>query len=303
MTVSPSKPQIQRLSADADPNAIRQLLEDDGAAILQGVFSDQIIQALNQEIDPAAKAVKCAAKTNYDFQFPYQSKYVFNLPAVSKTFRHDILNNGVLHGIAKSIFQNTGDYWLTAGFLRELHPGHNPQLLHRDESTHPLLCHQKPSGPPLTLSFILALTDFTEDNGGTRVILGSHKWPEIGKPTEDQTVPTQMKAGDVLVLAQGVVHGGGAHPEDLPDPRRAVLVFYSSCQLTQFETHMTMPRELVETMTPLAQQMIGWRSAKPARPNVSGLHITDGQLLENVLGLKANQPLEDTLCSERKGHN
>ncbi|KAL3446308.1 Verruculogen synthase [Aspergillus insuetus] len=293
MTVpdSTSKPQIQRVPAGADPTAIRHLLEDDGAVILQGVFSEEVIRSFNQELDPASKKAQLGAKTNYDFQFPHQSKYVFNLPGVSKTFRTEILNHPVLHGIAKEIFERTGDYWLTAAFLRELHPGHNPQMLHRDESTHPLLAHMKPGAPPLGLSFILALTDFTEENGGTRVILGSHKWSEVGNPTTEQTVPTQMKAGDVLALAQGVVHGGGAHPEDIADPRRAVLVFYSSCQLTQFETYMTMPRKLVETMTPLAQQMIGWRSVKPARPNVSGLNITDAKLVEDALHLKSNQAL------------
>jgi verruculogen synthase len=285
-----AKPQIQRVPADADPNAIRQLLEDDGAAILEGVFSEDIIRNFNQDLNPAATAAEMAAKTNYEFQFQQQSKYVFNLPGKSTTFRNDILNSPVLHGLAKSVFAETGDYWLTAAFLRELHAGNAPQQLHRDESSHPLLRNQKLGAPPITISFILALTDFKQDNGGTRVILGSHTWPEIGNPRDDQTVSTEMKAGDVLVLAQGVVHGGGAHPDDLPEARRAVLVFFSSCQLTPFETFMTMPREIVETMTPLAQQMIGWRSVKPGPPNVSGVHTSDSKLLEDALQLRANQP-------------
>jgi verruculogen synthase len=289
------KPQIQRVPAEQDPDAIRRILEDDGAAILEGVFSEDIVRSFNHELDAPAQAAELAAKTVYNFRFPYQSKYVFNLPGVSKTFRTDVLNSPVLHGLAKSLFKGTGDYWLTAAFLRELHPGHFPQNLHRDESTHPLLANQKLGVPPITLSFIFALTDFTQDNGGTRVILGSHKWPELGRPSYDQTVPTEMKAGDVLVLAQGVVHAGGAHPEDLPDPRRAVLVFFSSCQLTQFENYMTMPRDLVETMTPLAQQMIGWRSVKPGPPNVSGIHLSEGKMLEDVLQLKVNQPLKKCL--------
>jgi verruculogen synthase len=293
-----SKPQIQRAPAEQNPDTIRQILEDDGAAILEGVFSEDLIRRFNHELDAPAKAAELAAKTVYNFQFPYQSKYVFNLPGVSKTFRTDVLNSHVLHGLAKSLFAGTGDYWLTAAFLRELHPGHNPQNLHRDESTHPIIRHQKPGAPPVTLSIIVALTDFTHDNGGTRVILGSHKWPEIGRPSYEQAVSTEMKAGDVLVLAQGVVHAGGAHPEDHPDPRRAVLVFLSSCQLTQFENYMTMPRNLVETMTPLAQQMIGWRSVKPGPPNVSGIHLSDGKMLEDVLQLKANQPLKEGLCGE-----
>ncbi|OGE52414.1 hypothetical protein PENARI_c010G00061 [Penicillium arizonense] len=308
-----SKAQIGRVPADADPNVVCQVLEDDGAVILEGVFSDDTISRFNRELDPAAKAAEMTAKTNQELQFHLQSNYVFNLPGISNTFRNDILNSPVLHGLAKKIFQETGDYWLTAAFLRELHPGTTAQNLHRDEGSHPLLSHQKPGAPPITTSFILALTDFKRDNGGTRVILGSHKWPEIGDLTDAQTVSTEMKAGDVLVLAQGVIHAGGAHPVDVPDPRRAVLVFFSSCQITPFETYMAMPRAVVETMTPLAQKMVGWRSVKPGHsnesrlhasgsklleeakqvihPNVTGLHNAGSKLLEDALQLKANQPL------------
>lgn len=60
-------------------------------------------------------------------------------------------------------------------------------------------------------------------------------------------------------------------------------------QLTPFETFTTMPCEIVETRTPLTQKMIGWRSAKPGPPNVSGLYPSHSKLLEDALQLRVNQ--------------
>ncbi|KAL4811721.1 Verruculogen synthase [Aspergillus spinulosporus] len=310
----PINAQIQRLPAEAEPSLIRQILDNDGAAILQGAFSGDVIRKLNGELDPAAQAADVAAKKTSGLQFHKHSKYVFNLPGISNTFRTDILNSPVLNGVAENIFEDRGDYWVTAAFLRELHPGNNAQNLHRDEGSHPILQYQMPGAPAVTISFIIALTDFKKNNGGTRVILGSHKWQEIGNPTFDQAVSAEMKAGDVLVMAQGMVHAGGEIPANVPDVRRACLVFFSISQLTPFETYMTMPRAIVESMTPLAQRLIGWRSVMSVpsnksvaydeseskvieeakqvlHPNLLGLHNAGSKLLQDALQLKANVSL------------
>ncbi|GFF22622.1 hypothetical protein IFM61606_08569 [Aspergillus udagawae] len=288
MTIPP-KPQIQRFAADVDPELVHRVLEEDGAAILQGAIPIDVIERFNRELDPCASAVSAERESIYGVKLPPHAKYVGNLPATCPTFRHDILNNSFLHKLCEGNFKRTGDYWLTAAFLREVEPSGGDQDFHRDEATHPLLQYQKLDAPPIALSFILALTDFTEDNGATQVILGSHRWAEVGKPSPDQAVLATMKAGDVLAVRQGVVHAGGRHLGKTTNTRRAVLVYFNSCQLTPFETYVTMPREMVETMTPLAQKMIGWRSVKPALPNVSGLHTTQMRLLEDELQLKSNQ--------------
>ncbi|KAL4919687.1 hypothetical protein BDW62DRAFT_209625 [Aspergillus aurantiobrunneus] len=255
MTVAdPStKPQTQRSSPDADPDTLRQLLVEDGACF-------------NRELDRESNIAEAGAKSIFVVRFSAQSKYVGNLPGISKTFREDILNSPCIHGVAKSFFRDTGDYWLTASFLRELWPGHGPQHMHRDEAIHPLLQNQKPGSAPITLSCILALTDFTRQNGATRVILGSHKWAEIDEVSDDMTVLAEMKPWDMLLLAQG-------------------------CQLAQFETFKALSREIVESMSPLAQKMIGWRSTKPCLPNVSGLNTSHLLLLEDILELQANKIL------------
>ncbi|KAL4956626.1 Verruculogen synthase [Aspergillus filifer] len=281
--------QLQRLPANADADLLFNVLEEDGAAIIEGAISVDVIERFNRELDPLSEATTAQTEAIYNPKFPPQAKYVSGLVSDCKTFRDDILNNDVIHAICKAIFKPTGDYWLSSAFLREVEPGLAEQDFHRDEATHPLLRYQKPDAPPIVLSFILALTEFTMENGATRVFPGSHRWGEVGKPSPDQAVLAEMKPGDMLVMRQGIVHSGGKNTEDSSRYRRAVLVYFNSCQLTPFETFVTMPREVVETMTPLAQKMIGWRTVKPELPNVTGLHTCNLALLEDVLQLKSNQ--------------
>ncbi|KAF7597149.1 hypothetical protein BBP40_009487 [Aspergillus hancockii] len=146
----------------------------------------------------------------------------------------------------------------------------------------------RPGSPLLSISWITAVTDFTEENGATRLILGSRKWAEKGDPPEELTVRATMTAGDTLLMHQGMVHGGGVHRGE--GVRRLLLTQMASCQLAPTETFMSAPRPLVETMTPLAQKMIGWRTTRPLPTNISGLMNVELGRLEDDLNLKSNQP-------------
>jgi hypothetical protein len=62
-----------------------------------------------------------------------------------------------------------------------------------------------------------ALTDFSEANGATRIIPGSHTRdhsPDYGKPYD--SIPAEMPRGSVLIWHGSLWHGGGA-----PTPRRS----------------------------------------------------------------------------------
>ena len=286
---SSSEPQIQKFAAGSDFKQIWQTIDQDSAAIIQDVVPPDVIQRFHREIEPRVESWENAALNGWKFS-PH-TKFVGGLLPVSQTYRHDILNNPVMHQMCEAAFEQTGDYWLVSAVFRLTEPGHPAQPWHRDANGWPLIKSQQPGAPPLTITVIIPTTDFTEANGATRVYLGSHHWPTVDVPSEARPAVAEMKPGDMLVLRQGVVHGGGAHTPQAPDTRSLLLLSFASCQLSQYESVLTMPRSLVESLTPLVQKLVGWRTVFPLG-HAMGLNTFRSGLVEEKLGLRANQPLE-----------
>src|SRR5258708_31874452 len=66
-------------------------------------------------------------------------------------------------------------YQLNIGHLLQRGPGADDQWLHRDEA---VWSDVPRPAPELQLASVIALVDFTAENGATRVVPGSHRWPD-----------------------------------------------------------------------------------------------------------------------------
>ena len=68
--------------------------------------------------------------------------------------------------------------------------------------------------PLLGVSTIWAYDDFTEDNGATEVVPGSHHWVDGREPSPEEAVKVIMPAGSVIVFSGNLYHRGGANNSD-----------------------------------------------------------------------------------------
>jgi ectoine hydroxylase-related dioxygenase (phytanoyl-CoA dioxygenase family) len=84
-------------------------------------------------------------------------------------------------------------------------PEETAQPIHADDQLIPL---PKPH-PPVVCNTMWALTDFTEANGATRLVPGTHRQdsPDFGRHYE--SIPAVMARGSVLVWHGSLWHGGG----------------------------------------------------------------------------------------------
>jgi ectoine hydroxylase-related dioxygenase (phytanoyl-CoA dioxygenase family) len=133
-------------------------------------------------------------------------------------------------------------------------PSETPQPLHADDQVIPL---PRPHVPIIANS-MWAITDFTEDNGATRIIPGSHLRdhpPPLGPDRE--SIPAVMKRGSVMIYNGSLWHGGGANRTD----RRRVGIAMNYCAgwiRQQENQQLGIPVELARTFSPRLQELCGY---------------------------------------------
>jgi hypothetical protein len=133
-------------------------------------------------------------------------------------------------------------------------PGEGGQELHRDRA---VWGKYVPWSIETQLSTIWAITDFTEENGATRIAPGSHRWERGRKADPGDIVAAEMKAGSVLVYTGSVIHGGG--PNQTDDPRLGVLLHYTLNWLRQEENqYLSCPPELARELSPDLRALMGY---------------------------------------------
>jgi len=133
-------------------------------------------------------------------------------------------------------------------------PGEVAQPIHADDQLIPI---PKPH-PPTVCNSMWALTDFTEENGATRIVPGSHLWdhdPEYGKPYD--SIAAEMPQGSVLVWHGSLWHGGGANRTD--ERRIGLAMNYCAGYIRQQENQqLGLDRETVRRFSPRLRQLVGY---------------------------------------------
>jgi ectoine hydroxylase-related dioxygenase (phytanoyl-CoA dioxygenase family) len=116
--------------------------------------------------------------------------------------------------------------------------------------------------PEFEVLFALALTEFTEESGATRVALGSHQWGPDRVAHLEETVPAVMPVGSVLFFLGSTWHGGGHNHST--HPRLGVFAKYSLGHLRQEENQFLIaPPAVARTLAPELRALIGYKVGSP----------------------------------------
>ena len=246
----------------AAPNAV------DAAA--SQILADGFV-ILPDVLDAAAIAAKRASLAPLLDQAPFghnsflggRTRRVYGLPAKVRSF-DDALLDPVVLGVAERVL---GHHQLCVTTAIEIHPGEAAQTLHADDGVYPL----PTSLGPLTLNSMWALDDFTLANGATRLVPGSHRWPEKRLAESDELVVAEMSAGSVLLYLGSLLHGGGANRSDRA--RLGVILEYSVGWIRPQENlGLAYPPDLVRDLPERLQELLGYNLYPPFLGFVDGKH-------------------------------
>jgi ectoine hydroxylase-related dioxygenase (phytanoyl-CoA dioxygenase family) len=133
-------------------------------------------------------------------------------------------------------------------------PDESAQMIHADDQVIGL---PKPH-PPVICNTMWALTDFTEENGATRLCPGTHTADHSPDPrARYDSIPAEMPKGSVLVWVGSLWHGGGANRTD----RRRVGVAMNYCAgyLRQQENQqLGIPTDIVRRFPRRLRELVGY---------------------------------------------
>jgi ectoine hydroxylase-related dioxygenase (phytanoyl-CoA dioxygenase family) len=133
-------------------------------------------------------------------------------------------------------------------------PGEKAQPIHADDVLMPI---PRPH-PALVCNSMWALTDFSEANGATRVLRGSHLWnhaPVYRQHYESE--PAVMRRGSVLIWHGSLWHGGGANRTQ--ERRLGLAMNYCAGWVRQQENQqLGIPQEIARGFSPRLRELAGY---------------------------------------------
>jgi ectoine hydroxylase-related dioxygenase (phytanoyl-CoA dioxygenase family) len=249
-------PRLARSEATVDTVVAR--LERDGFAIVEGFLSDEQVAAKRADLQRVLGDVP-GGRNEFE---GFETRRIYALFAKTRVFDAEAIDPLVL-GVLERVL---GPAQLSAPVGISIGPGESAQLLHRDDGIYPL----PDPKPELVLNTMWALDDFTEANGATRVVPGSHRGT-ASSAEEPETIAAVMPSGSVMFFLGSLLHGGGANTTDRS--RLGVILHYCAAWLRPQENHVLgVPKRIVRELPEQLQELLGYGVTGPFVGNVDGRH-------------------------------
>lgn len=252
MNRSPSEG-IARFQRDDDNAQVLEALKASGVAIIEHCVDDELVDRVAAELRPHFDAVGDRDQSEFN---GFQTLRVYAIPARSRSAAELIAHDKVLDIADQVLLPHCINYRIGSCSAIEILPGEVKQRLHLDDAIYPL----KLPGVQLQVSALWALTDFTEENGATHVLPGSHREDfRISIPKAEETIQTAMPKASLLLYLGSTWHGGGANRSDAP--RMGLVNTYALGWLRQEENHyLSVPREVAMSYPKRMRQLMGYQS-------------------------------------------
>ena len=187
--------------ADVDRHAAE--IDQRGYTVVEGAFDDAFGKEVLDRLDQLIEDLGIEPATN-DFEGS-QTYRIYNLLVHGEVFQRIPAAACALPVVERVLDR---ECLLSSLSSIDIRPGETAQPIHADDQVIGLT---KPH-PAVVCNTMWALTDFTEANGATRLVPGSHRaddYPVYGATYD--TVPAEMPAGSVLIWHGSLWHGGGAN--------------------------------------------------------------------------------------------
>ena len=241
---------IQHLPASASADQIAAALAQDGAAIVDRMTTAAAMDRVAEELRPWIDATAFGPD---DFS-GRSTRRTGGLIARSQLCRELIMNPLTLATVRK-VLAKAMSFQLHLTQVIAIGPGQAAQPIHRDQWAFDFFPF--PSGYEVQCNTIWAMTDFTAENGATRIVPGSNHFEDKLQFREKDSEPAEMEKGSVLFYTGSVYHGGGANRSDTT--RTGINITYNVSWLRQEENqYLACPLEIARTLPVELLRLMGY---------------------------------------------
>jgi ectoine hydroxylase-related dioxygenase (phytanoyl-CoA dioxygenase family) len=225
-----------------------ELLQRDGYVVLEGLLARERCAALKQEL------LDLTDKTGANAFEGYKTQRVY--APLSKTRAiDDFIDHPRILALLDALFMP--NHLLSQAQIINILPGESPQALHHDDAFY----HAPRPAKPVHAAFIAAIDAFTEENGATVVVPGSHRWGER-VPQHEEAIPCAMAPGSAVFFLGSLWHGGGANRSE--HARLAVTGQYCEPWLRQQENFfLELTKEQARDLREPIRSMVGYSIHPP----------------------------------------
>lgn len=248
---------VPTLHAETPTSDVIAALEADGCAVIEALVSQSVVDALLEQLAPFMEATSRGQDEMSGSLTRRTGAVPGRAPASWELLRHP-----TILGVAQHFLTEPGQrFHIGTAVTSELLPGQVAQFVHRDQWTYGY--YPWPSGFEVEVNILWALQEFTDRNGGTRVVPGSRGWEDGLELTQEQTAGVTCPAGSAIIVLGSCYHGAGANNSD--ESRVAFSVAYQRAWLRQGENqYLNHPPEVAATMPDDIVRLLGYQRGSDA---------------------------------------
>jgi len=222
---------------------------ESGYTVLEGVIEEDLVDAIAEDLLRLERDLGIVPADNL-FE-GLKTVRIYNL-----LVHGDLYEQIPVHPNVLPVVEQVLDSGLLISSLSSIAigPDESAQMLHADDQLIPL---PRPH-PPIVCNTMWAITDFTDQNGATRLVPGTHlstDLPDLG--TTYESIPAEMSKGSVLVWVGSLWHGGGANHTN--ERRVGIAMNYCAGYIRQQENQqLGIPIATARRFPRRLQELVGY---------------------------------------------
>ncbi len=241
---------LKYFKPDAALEEILDAIKKDGGAILTNAAEEKNLARFASELEPFLTATPYG-RDDFTGQKTRRTGALIARTPGSHDF---VLDKRVLNLANQFLGPYTEKLTLHLTQATTIYPGAGAQLIHRDRFAWGT--YIPPQIEP-QFNTLWAITDFTAENGATRIVPGSQNWPWDRDATKDEIVQAEMSRGSVLLYTGTVLHSGGENRSN--QPRIGLNLTYCLAWLRQQENQfLSCPPHIAKDLDEELQELLGY---------------------------------------------